>query len=238
MTPSALEILEPGLHSIGYSVRRFYVDSFCADQVGVLPSNSLVLDLGGLKTGKRGRFDIGAYPVRVVCLNIVRDRRPDVQADAAAVPFAAGSFDAVICAEVLEHVPDPRPVLGEAFRALKAGGRLLATAPFLYRLHGDPCDFARYTPEFWHRALATAGFDPVTVYQQGRLPSVLADVAKQWVAEGGVPRPFGRLAARAAYEFARWAIRRDSQERRPADAFQGTFATGFGILAMKARARA
>ena len=231
------ETFERELRSAGYSVRRFYVDRFCDEQVQALPRDSVVLDLGGLKTGKRGLFDIGRYPLRVVCLNIARDRRPDVQADAAAIPFNDGSFDAVICAEVLEHVPDPRPVLGEAFRTLKTGGRLVATAPFLYRLHGDPYDFARYAPEYWRRTLSAAGFGPVTIWQQGRLPSVLADVAKQWVSEGGVGRPFGRVAAGAASGFARWAVRRDCRPAASAGVFQQTFATGFGLLGVKSHTR-
>lgn len=51
---------------------------------------------------------------------------PVVQAHAARLPFAAGSFDAVTAVNVLYHLPDPLPALCEARRVLRAGGHLLA----------------------------------------------------------------------------------------------------------------
>lgn len=42
-----------------------------------------------------------------------------------ALPFASGSLDAVVCDEVLEHLPDHRPFLQETHRVLKPGGRFI-----------------------------------------------------------------------------------------------------------------
>jgi len=47
--------------------------------------------------------------------------RPLFDADAAAMPFADGVFDYVICSHVLEHVPDPAAVIAEITRVGKAG---------------------------------------------------------------------------------------------------------------------
>lgn len=49
--------------------------------------------------------------------------------DALRLPFDDGSFDAVICSEVLEHIPDYRGALAEIFRVLKPGGRFCASVP-------------------------------------------------------------------------------------------------------------
>ena len=46
------------------------------------------------------------------------------KASARRLPFADSTFDAVIAVEVLEHVGDVRPVLREARRVLRPGGRL------------------------------------------------------------------------------------------------------------------
>ena len=49
--------------------------------------------------------------------------------DATNVPFEAESFDAVTMFDLLEHVPDDRKAVLEAFRVLRPGGFLLVTTP-------------------------------------------------------------------------------------------------------------
>jgi ubiquinone/menaquinone biosynthesis C-methylase UbiE len=48
-------------------------------------------------------------------------------ADAGALPFPDASFDLVFSCECLEHVPDPPLALGEMYRVLRPGGRLVLT---------------------------------------------------------------------------------------------------------------
>ena len=45
------------------------------------------------------------------------------------LPFADASFDKVICAEVLEHIPDYQSVLAEIQRVLKPGGQFAVSVP-------------------------------------------------------------------------------------------------------------
>jgi ubiquinone/menaquinone biosynthesis C-methylase UbiE len=66
-------------------------------------------------------------------LALARGRRPPdgaaeirfVAGDACELPFADGSFDAAVATQVYEYVQDMPAALGEAFRVLRAGGRLL-----------------------------------------------------------------------------------------------------------------
>jgi SAM-dependent methyltransferase len=49
--------------------------------------------------------------------------------DAVSLPFADNSFDRIIAAEVLEHVPADRLVLAELSRVLRPGGTMAVTVP-------------------------------------------------------------------------------------------------------------
>jgi SAM-dependent methyltransferase len=72
-------------------------------------------------------------------------KRPQVFADAHALPFSGGVFDGVLLLEVLEHVRYPNLVLEEARRVLREGGTLCVSTPFLYPLHDEPYDFFRFS---------------------------------------------------------------------------------------------
>jgi SAM-dependent methyltransferase len=50
-----------------------------------------------------------------------RVSRPLFDADAAAMPFADGAFDYVVCSHMLEHVEDPAAVVAEMARVAAAG---------------------------------------------------------------------------------------------------------------------
>jgi SAM-dependent methyltransferase len=52
-----------------------------------------------------------------------------VVGDAVALPFPDASFDRVIAAEVLEHIPDDRAAMGELARVLRPGGTIAVTVP-------------------------------------------------------------------------------------------------------------
>jgi SAM-dependent methyltransferase len=81
------------------------------------------------------------------------DPRPAlVQADAQALPFAAASFDRVLCAGVLYHVPDGARALLEIRRVLRAGGRAIISTNGayamrrIYELHADAALELGYQP--------------------------------------------------------------------------------------------
>lgn len=52
-----------------------------------------------------------------------------VEGDALALPFEDSSFDRIIAAEVLEHIPDDRGAIAELVRVLAPGGRIAVTVP-------------------------------------------------------------------------------------------------------------
>jgi SAM-dependent methyltransferase len=83
----------------------------------------------------------------------------DYVCDIAAIPVPDASFDAVVCTEVLEHVPDVLAVLRELARITAPGGRMLLSAPLGSGMHQEPFHFyGGFSRHFWERVLPQLGF--------------------------------------------------------------------------------
>lgn len=102
------------------------------------------------------------------------------------LPLGHGEIDLVWCSETLEHVVDTAPILSEARRVLRRGGRILVTTPDHGRLrrtlialarfdaHFDPLGghLRFYTERSLTVVLANAGFAPPEVTRFGGLPGL------------------------------------------------------------------
>ncbi len=85
--------------------------------------------------------------------------RIDLVSDITAIPAPDASFDAILCSEVLEHVPEPTHALDEFMRLLKPGGTLILTAPFASLVHFAPYYFCTGFSKYWYEHhLTTRGF--------------------------------------------------------------------------------
>jgi ubiquinone/menaquinone biosynthesis C-methylase UbiE len=78
------------------------------------------------------KADITAVEVSPIASERSAARYPfarHVVASAEELPFADGSFDAVISIEVIEHVPDGRRMIAECYRVLRPGGWCIISTP-------------------------------------------------------------------------------------------------------------
>jgi SAM-dependent methyltransferase len=159
--------------------RRTLLDDALARRAGLLAGS--VLDVGGKKVRKRGRFRPEVAPATSwQYLNVDPASEPDILAPAHEIPVDDGHFDAVLMSEVVEHLEDPESSLAEVRRVLKPGGRLVATMPFLFPVHGDPYDFQRWTPEKLTLELTRAGLYVEELSPMGSAPAVVFDLC--WIA--------------------------------------------------------
>lgn len=92
--------------------------------------------------------------------------------DGRIIPFVDDTFDAILCTEVLEHVPEPGPFIAELHRVLKPGGRAIITLPWSARFHYQPHDYHRYTPSMLARLFA--GFAQCAIRPRGTELTVIA----------------------------------------------------------------
>jgi len=58
-----------------------------------------------------------------------------LQADASRLPFKDNLFDVLVATAVIEHVPDPRQMMGECYRVLNDGGICILSTPDPYFEH-------------------------------------------------------------------------------------------------------
>ena len=75
----------------------------------------------------------------------------DIISDITSIPVESESFDAVMCIEVLEHVPDPILALNELHRLLKPNGYLIITAPFCSITHFSPFHFSSGFNKYFYK---------------------------------------------------------------------------------------
>ena len=92
----------------------------------------------------------------------------DLVCDITEIPEPDQSFDAVLCTEVLEHVPDPIGALREMTRLIKPGGTLLVTAPFISNTHFSPYHFCTgFNRYFYEKHLSEMGMDVTVIDSNG-----------------------------------------------------------------------
>jgi len=71
----------------------------------------------------------------------------DYACNAEDMPVEDGTFDLVLCTQVLEHCDNPQKIVDECHRVLKPGGILIVTVPSIYPQHGYPADNWRFMPD-------------------------------------------------------------------------------------------
>lgn len=102
------------------------------------------------------------------------DSRIDIVSDITNIPVDGESFDAILCTEVFEHIPDPIAALKEFHRILKPGGVLLLTAPYSMVIHFAPYHFyTGFTPYWYKHFLPNEGFNLAELQPNGDWYSLL-----------------------------------------------------------------
>jgi methionine biosynthesis protein MetW len=168
-------------------------------------TNGHVLDVGcgdgdtaGLLLKEIGRTYVG---VDVSRSGIEAARAKGLEAllidDAAALPFEDGTFDSVVCIEVLEHLWLPNEATAEILRVLKPGGTFVATTPNVafWRRRAAMLAFGRWNPFGDELSIEQPWRDPhIRFFTAGSFASMVGKAGFERVRVSGhmdVPLPPG-----------------------------------------------
>jgi SAM-dependent methyltransferase len=99
----------------------------------------------------------------------------DIISDITSIPESDESFDAIMCIEVFEHLPEPIEAIKEFSRLLRPGGHLILTAPFCSLTHFAPYHFySGFNKYFFEKYLQTNGFEILDLQSNGNFFEYLA----------------------------------------------------------------
>lgn len=169
------ERLSPSQLANFNAVRR---DAWVASVAKRLPAGTEILDVGAGECKYRPLFthcvyktqDFSQYhgtPYGITRMDWEYGQI-DYVSDITAIPVPDSSFDAVLCTEVFEHVPEPIAAIREIGRILRPGGSAFISAPLGSGLHQQPYHFyGGFTPFFYERFLAEADMRVVSVEANG-----------------------------------------------------------------------
>lgn len=99
----------------------------------------------------------------------------DIISDIGSIPEPDGSFDAILCTEVFEHIINPVEAVQEFSRLLVPGGHLIITAPFCSLTHFAPYHFySGFSRYFYETCLKNFGFEIIELKSNGNYFEYLA----------------------------------------------------------------
>ena len=184
-------------------------------------------------------IEIGAQPVQYerffpdsVVMDVRRGPGVDVQCDVQALPFTAGSFSTVVCAEVLEHVREPAQAVAEMRRIVRPDGALLLTTRFVFPFHEEPHDFWRFTDHGLRRLLEENGWVVADLRPDVPDSATLMILAHHWLfARRGAIWKLPKLAWLPIWSAGTYLL----AGARPA---RGRFPSGWHVLARPSRSHA
>ncbi|MGH3003197.1 MAG: class I SAM-dependent methyltransferase [Gaiellaceae bacterium] len=92
-----------------------------------------------------------------VGVDVVENPAAELLGPVETLPVEDGSFDVVLCTQVLEHCDDPARAVRELRRVTARGGRVLASTHGVQVYHPSPVDYWRWTHEGLRRLFEQNG---------------------------------------------------------------------------------
>lgn len=133
---------DPPRKSPTYAVRA-PIAAWLRREAAARPGPYRVLDVG---CGVKPYYPFfAAQASEYMGVDVVENPAADLQGAVESLPVEDGSFDLVLCIQVLEHAEDPAQAVRELRRVVAPGGRVLASTHGVQVYHPAPVDLWRWT---------------------------------------------------------------------------------------------
>jgi SAM-dependent methyltransferase len=168
------------------AVRRYFDnqherDDWVKAQVAALPAGAMLLDAGAGSQKYRpycshlqyraqdfGGVTVDAQEGYAGLTEAYKYGALDYTGNIWDIEEESGTFDAILCTEVFEHIPYPNDALREFSRLLRPGGTLILTAPFASIRHMDPYFFySGFSDRWYEKLLPDCGFSAKEIIPSG-----------------------------------------------------------------------
>jgi ubiquinone/menaquinone biosynthesis C-methylase UbiE len=180
------KFLEPLIPAVGRNNEGFR-EKWLEEMLLKVPNSSRILDAGA-GTQKYRKYckhlqyvsqDFGQYDGKgdnaALQTGYFDYGKLDIVSDITSIPEPDSSFDAILCSEVLEHLPNPIQAIKEFSRLLKKNGQLIITAPFCSLTHFAPYHFSTGFNRYWYeKHLLEYGFEIEEIGRNGNFFEYLA----------------------------------------------------------------
>jgi glycosyltransferase involved in cell wall biosynthesis len=218
-------------------LERQPIIEFVAAAAASLPEGSRIADVGAGSAPFRELFSHVDYMTVDRAQSLHGDSSDyDVVAPAEAIPLKDASLDAILCTQVLEHVPEPAEALAEFFRLLKPEGKLFLTAPLVWEEHEMPDDYFRYTRSGLDYLLSKAGFERIEIIGRTDCFSTLAQLLRNARWSLGEAEDDSKVARQTAF-LRLEEMAEELLQLTPLDARQA-FPLGYQVVATRPKQRA
>jgi len=171
-----------------------------------------------------------------VGVDVVDNPVAELRGPVEALPVEDGTFDLVLCTQVLEHCDDPVQAVRELRRVTAPGGRVLASTHGVQWYHPSPVDYWRWTHEGLRRLFTTNGdWKEVTIEPSGGTAACLAMLVGAYTEVA-----FRRMHAKTLARGPVWLLNRtaaalDGRFALLAEPRAGSLTANFHVVATVAR---
>jgi SAM-dependent methyltransferase len=192
-----------------------------------------LLDVGCGEMPYRSLFD--AHAREIVGMDTWDNPRAALRGAIESIPADEGSFDAVLCIQVLEHVDDPAQGVRELSRVTRPGGRVLLSTHGAMVYHPNPVDLWRWTGAGLERLFGENGdWASVTVSAGSGTASSLAMLNAIYLEHVLRRTPLRALRGPVVALLNRVAVALDRRVALLRDERPGTLAANYHVVADRA----